>query len=270
MDGRRVAIVVRKDLKELTSNKMVVIPMILVPVIFCIVLPGVIGGLGLGLQNFSGFNGVDMLRKVLDFYPIPAGLTSLPHQMVFVLLNYTFIPMFMIVPLMVASIISANAIAGEKERKTLETLLYTPITNREFIIAKLGSAFIPALVAAVVGFIGYFIVGNVVSLVLIRRLIIRSWIWLPAMFLLVPAVSLLGLTTTLLVSLKAKTFMEAQQIAGIIVLPLVVLVIVQITGVVIFNILYLVLFSLLVLGIDYLLISRVLPRFTREAIISTL
>jgi hypothetical protein len=90
------------------------------------------------------------------------------------------------------------------------------------------------------------------------------------MFLLVPAVSLLGLTTTLLVSLKAKTFMEAQQIAGIIVLPLVVLVIVQITGVVIFNILYLVLFSLLVLGIDYLLISRVLPRFTREAIISTL
>lgn len=270
MDMRRVMLVVRKDIKEFASNRMVVIPMIVVPLVFCVVIPGVIGGLGLGLNQVETLNGVDMLKRVFEFYPIPAGLTSISQQMVYVILNYTFIPMFMIVPLMVASIISANSIVGEKERKTLETLLYSPITNREFIVAKLSSAFIPALVAALVGFVGYFVVGNVVSLALIHQLIIRSWIWLPAMLLLAPGVSLLGLTTTLFVSLKAKTFMEAQQTAGIIVLPIVLLVIVQITGVVIFNVLYLVLFSLLLFAVDYLLISRVLPKFTRESIVSTL
>lgn len=270
MDMRRVMLVIRKDLKELTSNRMVVLPMIIVPLVFCVVLPGAVAGFGLGLNNLDMINGADLLKNVVDFYPIPASLTAMTQKIVYVILNFTFIPMFMVVPLMVATIISANAIVGEKERRTLETLLYTPITNREFIVAKLSSAFIPAFAAALIGFVGYFVVGNLVSMLIIHELVIRSWIWLPAMLLLAPSVSLLGLTMTLFVSLKAKTFMEAQQTAGIIVLPLILLVIVQITGVVIFNALYLVIFSLVLLGIDYLLIVRVLPKFTREGIISTL
>lgn len=270
MDMNRVRIVVRKDLKELVSNRLVVLPMIIVPLIMCVVLPGVLGGLGLGLNNVDMINGAALLAKVVQSYPLPPGMTSLSHKIVFVFLNYTFLPLFMIVPLMAATIISANAIVGEKERKTLETLLYTPITNREFVVAKLAGAFVPAVAVAIIGFVGYFIVGNGVSMIIIHALIIRSWIWLPAMLLLVPAVSLLGLSMTLYVSLKAKTYMEAQQTAAIIVVPLVLLVIVQITGVVIFNVLYLILFSLIVFAVDYLLVSRVLPRFTREGIISTL
>ncbi len=270
MNVRRVVFIVRKDIKELSANKMVMVPMIVVPLIFCVVLPGVIGGLGLGLNTTDMINGADLLQKVLDRYPIPVGLGSMSHRMVYVVLNYTFLPLFMVVPLMVSTIISANAIVGEKERKTLETLLYTPVTNREFVVAKLAGAFIPAILAAGIGFVGYFVVGNIVSLVIIQQLIIRSWIWLPAMLLLAPAVSLLGLGTTLFVSLKAKTFMEAQQTAGIIVLPLVLLVVVQVTGVVIFNVLYLVLFSSVVLGVDYVLVSKVLPKFNREGIINTL
>lgn len=270
MDVRRVKIIVRKDVKELVSNRLVMLPMIIVPLIFCLVIPALIGGLGLGLNNLDLVNGAELLKRVVGSYPIPAGLGSLTHQIVFVILNYTFLPMFMIVPLMVATIITANAIVGEKERKTLETLLYTPVTNREFIVAKLAGAFIPAFLIAVVGFIIYFIAGNLVSVLIIHELIVRAWIWLPAILLLAPAVSLLGLAATLFVSLKAKTFNEAQQTAGIIVLPLIILVVVQVTGVVIFNVVYLVLFSLVLLAVDYLLVSRVLPRFTREGIISTL
>lgn len=270
MNVDRVRIVVRKDLKELVSNRLVMVPMIIVPLMFCVFIPGLVGGIGLGLNNLDMVNGAELLKKVVGSYPIPAGLASLTHKLVYLILNYTFLPLFMVVPLMVATIISANAIVGEKERKTLETLLYTPITNREFIVAKLAGAFIPAVAASFVGFIGYFAVGNLISLAIIHEVIVRSWIWLPAMLLLSPAVSLLGLSATLLVSLKAKTYTEAQQVAGIIVLPLVLLVVVQVTGLVIFNIAYLVLFSVVLLGVDCLLVARVLPRFTREGIISTL
>ena len=64
-----------------------------------------------------------------------AAVSSVAEQISYIFLNYTFVPLFMIIPVMVASIIAANSVVGEKERKTLETLLYTPVTNREFLTA---------------------------------------------------------------------------------------------------------------------------------------
>lgn len=120
------------------------------------------------------------------------------------------------------------------------------------------------------GFAGFFSVLNLISYLYRNILIIRSWIWLPAILLLSPSVSLIGLSITLVVSLKAKSFAEAQQTAGVIVLPFIALIIVQITGVIIFNALYVVLFSIALVIISYFIIVRVAPRFSRENIISTL
>lgn len=83
-------------------------------------------------------------------------------------------------------------------------------------------------------------------------------------------VSLLGLSVTLIVSLKAKTYMEAQQTAGIIVLPFVALIVVQITGLLTFKPLYVVGLSVAAYIVSYWIVARIAPRFTREAIINTL
>jgi hypothetical protein len=64
--------------------------------------------------------------------------------------------------------------------------------------------------------------------------------------------------------------MEAQQVSALIVLPLVLLVILQISGLIILHLLYTVLIGAAVLLLDYLLISRIVPRFNRENIIRTL
>ena len=178
--------------------------------------------------------------------------------------------MFMIVPVMIATLVCANAIVGEKERKTLETLLSTPLTNREFVVAKLLVSFLPAIVLSWMVFVVFFAAANALSLILMRQMIVRSLIWLPSLLLLSPAVSLVGLSLTLPVSLKARTFQSAQQFAALVVVPLVALVVMQVTGVVILNALYVVLLSLALLALAWILIMRVLPRFTREGIISTL
>jgi ABC-type transport system involved in multi-copper enzyme maturation permease subunit len=269
MKWNRIKAVIRKDLREITSNKMVILPMIIVPLIFCIIMPVAFILISL-LADAGGINGLDTVAKLLPSYPIPASFDTLPLQFLFIFLNYTFIPFFMLIPIMVSSIIASNAIVGEKERKTLETLLYTPITNGEFIVAKLLSSFIPAVIVSFGGFLLFFVTGNAVSLAVGGIAAIRSPIWIPAMVLLSPAVSLLGLSVTLMVSLKAKTFMEAQQTAGVIVVPFVILVVVQITGVVIFKEWLVVLFSVLLFGLDYLFIGKLSPRFSRERIIMTL
>jgi ABC-2 type transport system permease protein len=101
-------------------------------------------------------------------------------------------------------------------------------------------------------------------------LIVRSWIWLPAILLLSPAVSLLGLSITLVVSLKAKTYNEAQQTAGVIVLPFIVLIVVQIAGLITFRPVLVIGLAAALAAVSYLIIARLAPRFSREGIISTL
>jgi hypothetical protein len=84
------------------------------------------------------------------------------------------------------------------------------------------------------------------------------------------SLSKLGLAVTLLVSLKAKSFMEAQQTSAVIVVPFLALLFVQITGVVTFKPLYLLMFSAVLLAAAYVIIAKIGPRFDRERIITTI
>lgn len=106
------------------------------------------------------------------------------------------------------------------------------------------------MVVSLGAFVLFFTLGNLVSWGMAGMFMIRSPIWISAMLLLSPATSLVGLSLTLLVSLKAKTYMEAQQTSGMVVLPLVALMIVQMMGVLVFSTFYVVAFSALLLGVS--------------------
>ena len=69
---------------------------------------------------------------------------SVQEQIVYFTVNYLFAPFFLIIPLMTASVIGANSFAGEKERKTLETLLFAPLDLNTLLWAKILAAFLPA------------------------------------------------------------------------------------------------------------------------------
>ncbi len=56
--------------------------------------------------------------------------------MIVTVLGYMFAPMFLIVPLMFSTTIAAESFAGEKERKTLEALLYQPISDKELFSGR--------------------------------------------------------------------------------------------------------------------------------------
>jgi ABC-2 type transport system permease protein len=269
MNWNRIRAIMRKDIGGITAEKMVLMPMIIVPLLLCIVVPGAITAIALSVDEVL-ITGVQYVEKLIPLYPVPEEIQGLTERVLFIFLNYTFLPFFMLVPIMASSVIAANSIVGEKERKTLETLLYTPVTNREFLTAKLLASFVPAVLVSWIGFGGYFVVLNLIYGLMRGMLIVRSWIWLPAILLLSPAVSLLGLSITLLVSLKAKSYNEAQQTAGVVVLPFIVLIVVQIVGLITFRPLLVVGLAAVLTVVSYLIILRIAPRFSREAIIGTL
>ena len=269
MNRDRILAVVKKDIKELTYTKMVLLPIIVVPIIICIVLPAVMVVLLLKI-DISGVNGIELFERLFSFYAIPGGFADPASKMLYVFFNYSFLPIFMIIPLMLSSVIAANAIVGEKERKTLEILLYTPLTNRELLAAKLLSSFLPAFFISLFSFLGFFLVTNLIFGLFTGMLLIRSWIWLLGVLIVSPSVSALGLSLTLLVSVKAKTFMEAQQTSGIIVIPFVALIYAQIGGGLVMKPWYLPVFAAVLFLISYAIIGKIGPRFSREKILSTM
>jgi ABC-type Na+ efflux pump permease subunit len=158
--------------------------------------------------------------------------------------------MFLIVPLMVASVIAADSFVGEKERKTIEAVLHSPITDQELLVAKMLSALIPAMLVALISFVLYAIVANVAGWITLKRLIFPTVTWIVLILWVTPAAAGLGLGSIVLVSTRVKTFQEAYQIGGMMVLPIVGLVLGQSFGLLYFNVLLTLLVGLVLWLVD--------------------
>jgi ABC-type Na+ efflux pump permease subunit len=141
-----------------------------------------------------------------------------------------FAPMFLIMPLMTASVIGAESFVGEKERKTIEPLLYTPASDHELFLGKLVAAVIPALLIAWGSFLLYTLVLNTLGWPLMGRVWFPTPAWIPMMLWLAPAFALLGLLAAVIISSRVNSFMEAYQLTGILVIPVVLLMIGQVSG----------------------------------------
>ena len=72
--------------------------------------------------------------------------TSPDYSMMVAIMMPTGASLLALISAIPASLIAANTIVGEKEQKTLEPLLATPLTDRELIWGKTLSAFIPSII----------------------------------------------------------------------------------------------------------------------------
>ena len=235
MNLRAVRAIVRKDLAAVVQSKAVLIPLIVVPLVFLLVLP-VVASFAPQLANVPGASDLGALleRMPASFQERFAGLDE-AQTIVTLLLVYLFAPMYLIIPLMVASVIAADTFAGEKERRTLEALLFTPTTDGELLLGKLASGFLPALAIAWGGFALYAVVANAAAWRVMGALFFPTPRWWVLALWVAPAVAAVGLGATVLVSARVNTFQEAYQIGGVVVLPILVLVVGQATGVLVLS-----------------------------------
>jgi ABC-type Na+ efflux pump permease subunit len=145
-------------------------------------------------------------------------------------------PMFLLIPLMVATLIGANAFVGEKERNTLEALLYTPATDAEIFVGKTVAALLPALLLSWAGFGAYTVVVNAAAWPVLHRMWFPTPVWWPLIAWVSPAIACLGLIVAVLVSSRATSFVEVNQKLSMLVFPLVALVASQASGAAMFTV----------------------------------
>ena len=218
---------VARDFTAVRRSKGVVLPMLIVPALLLVVLPFFVG---LAARS-AEFNDVPRLLRSLP-HSISHPILSLPRrQQLVVLVNgYLLAPLFLIVPLMVASVLAADAFAGEKERRTIEGLLHLPIPERDLFYAKVFGAFVPAVAVSWVGFVLFSIVVNVTAWPIMHRVFIPTRLWLVMILWVAPAVAMLGLGVMVRVSARSRGTQEANQLGGAVILPLIFLAVGQATG----------------------------------------
>lgn len=270
MNTRAILAITRKDLKVVSRSRGVMIPLIIVPIIFLVVLPAGAALMAQAMTN-SSLPNAQSTQSLLKSMP-PQLMTELSgytdvQKVVVLMINYMMAPLFLILPLMVASVIAADSFAGEKERKTLEGLLYTPTTDAELFIGKQLSAWIPAVAIAVGGFIIYGIVANVAGWPIMGKMFFPNWTWIILIFWVSPAAAALSLGVMILVSLRVQTFQEAYQIGGMVVLPVVLLTIGQATGVIYISTGLVFILGLILWALDLGLLWFCLKVFRRSEII---
>jgi len=265
MNWRAVFAIVRKDLKIVLQNKGVIIPTIAVTLILFGVIPWM-SALAPSLVNMGGTS-LDELTALIEKMPVGLRTELAPYtrdqQTIVFFLVYMLAPMFLIIPLMVSSVIDADSFAGERERGTLESLLYSPTSDRELFIAKLLSSWLAAIVVALAGFLLYMIMANAAAWPTMKMIFFPNWMWIVLVLWVSPAAAGLGLGTMVLVSGRAQGFQDAYQTGGAIVIPVLLLMFGQLSGAMYFSIWVVFSIGLILWVIDIALIwfgSRIFRR----------
>jgi ABC-2 type transport system permease protein len=269
MNWRIVRAVALKDLTEVRGNPMAWGPSLALPIIFTVVLPTVL----ILVATYANMSLDDMTRELGQmglFNVLKADLSGMDVREVWVVLmvGHLFAPMFLILPLMLATTIGADSFVGERERKTLEPLIYAPATDSELFTGKVLASFVPAVLVTWLSFLLYVIVANGVGWPLMGRLWFPLPSWYPLVFWITPALALLGTAAVVLVSSRAKTFMEAYQSSGALVLVPIAFFAGQATGILYLGILAAIIAGAVLWVVDYFLIVRAIKSFRREALIS--
>ncbi len=233
MRTEKVMLIFRKDWREISRNWQVILPMIAVPFMFSVVLPALIIVLpGLSTMPESSSGGLETMINSLPSH-VRDELSGMTDQqaIIYVMSLYFLAPFFLIIPLMASSVVASDSFAGEKERKTIEALLATPISDSELFLGKMLVSFIPSMIVTILSFLIYLSVVNVASLrVFDGRLLLPNLVWIMLIVGLAPTLALASIGLTVMISARVKGFREAQQISGLLMIPILGLMFGQISG----------------------------------------
>jgi ABC-2 type transport system permease protein len=256
----RVWAVAGKEWAEIRRNKMILIMMALVPVL----LVGMILATDYFMLRLSAA-GQDMDE---DEMPIPEQLQHLPRIEAFIIqMNEQYMFYLLLIPTTLPVYIAAHSIVGEKETRTLEPLLATPISTWELLVGKSIAAAVPPIVLTWLSFVLLAVGMWFLATPTIVYYTVRD-VWIVGMLLVSPLLALLSVMVGVIVSSRVNDPRAAQQIAGVFVVPLIALSLVVLLGAAFINVTMVVYAAMVVLVVDLVATWFAVKVFQRETILT--
>ncbi|QAY62567.1 ABC transporter permease [Xylanimonas allomyrinae] len=266
MSWQRVRALMRKDILEVGKNPQAVAPVIVLPLVLVVVLPVVVLLVGANPVVTSSINGVDSFLRNLPDGVVPAGLDE-SQTMAYALLIYFMAPLFLMIPVLVATVTASASFVGEKEKRTIEGLLFSPLTNRELVLGKILVSLVPSVLVAWVAFVVYGVIVNALGYRVFHQVVFPTAAWLVAGLLLVPLVAFLAIGLIVAISQRATTVQGAQGIVGLLVLPIVGMMVSQAVGATLFSAPVALAAAAVLAVVDMACFLLIVRRFARESLV---
>ena len=141
-----------------------------------------------------------------------------------------WLPLFLVLPIFLPILIAAQSIGGERERRTLEPLLATPVSTAEIILGKSLAAVVPSLLLTWIAAAAFCGGIDLVAAGRLARVPLPDGPWLFGTLVLAPLLALFGNAMAVVVSSRVLDPRAAQNLAAMTVMPLLGLVVVQLAG----------------------------------------
>ena len=163
--------------------------------------------------------------------------------------------------------IATFSIIGEKQARTLEPVLATPIRTVELLTGKAIAALVPGVLAGWTTYVSFVLLASIVYGPNLQY-VVTDTSWLVGVFILGPAVGLSSVVAGVITSSRVSDPRVAQQIGGIIIVPIIAVTLLQATGTVLVGATGYFLMALLVLVVSLLGLRAGVELFDREAILT--
>ena len=231
MNTRRVAVVVRTELRQLAQARDFWGPMVILGAIFFAVIPT---SLFLTITQIGDVEVVGKVSQAVEVLPestqsqipdaSPEGRTT------YALAVFLLAPIAIVVPLTISTAVGAASLVGEREKGTGEFLAHSPAAAKEIYLGKVIASMVPGYLTTAVGFGAYSLIVNLLVGPEVGGWFFptRQW-WVMVLWVLPPFLAI-TLSIVLRLSGRVRSTAAAQQASGLVTLPLIGIAYAQATG----------------------------------------
>ncbi len=218
MRPRIVTAIVRREWLEIARNRLLLFA-VLVPPALLVALP-----VGILVSGQTPPITADGLARIVAAHPAWAGFSA--RQVLAAMALQQFVLFFLLMPGYIPLAITAYSIVGEKQSRTLEAVLVTPLRTVELVAGKAIAAAVPGVVAAWLAYAGLVTAaGMTLGAPIVAA--ITGPVWYAAVFALGPAIGLFAVVAGVAISSRVDDPRAAQQLGMVVMLPLIALILSQ-------------------------------------------
>jgi ABC-2 type transport system permease protein len=262
----RIRALLGKELADLRQNPGVFLPAVLtgltsllLPFMVAIIIPIAVG------EPLSASGDFQIAVELYRSQPAMRFLD--PEGAIQAWIFQQFLVLLVLTPVAGSMSVAAYTVVGEKQARTLEPLLATPITTFELLAAKILGALLPALALTFASFALYLAGILLFAHPGVYRILLtpRS---LAVLFVLGPLAALAALQLAVCVSSRVNDARSAQQIGALVILPIAGLLVAQLTGSVLLTLPMILVIAAALAALDIVLMRVGISLFDRESILT--
>lgn len=253
-------IIARKEIRETLGNRSLVLSMLSMPVVNVVVPCGALALVPAKLAQ----------DPIDPYFAKGLGLpqTSNLAVMLVEIFARTWLTLFLIMPVFLPIMLASQSVAGERERRTLEPLLASPVTAREIVLGKSIAASVPGLVVTWATFLVFAPLFDAAAWRFVGGPRLPDAQWLFAMAVLAPLCALFGNGLAVLVSSLVADVRVAQNVSAMVTLPIIGVAISQLVAKLNLSLTHLAGAAVALATVDVMLFSLVVQAFDREKVLS--